>query len=102
MFYLLPETADGATVSVVFSHLTLHSENIPDIKRCGQREDEAGKQDARSNELELSVLPIVEVSCAELHKEHYEAPHLVVKARLASEEIYKILKNTKDQNTPES
>lgn len=32
----------------------------------------------------------------------YEAPHLVVKARLASEEIYKILKNTKDQNTLES
>ena len=48
----------------------LHSEYIPNIQGCGQRKEQARKQDARCYEFKLSVLAIVKVRRAELDKKH--------------------------------
>ena len=52
------------------------SNDRPDIQRCGQRENKAGKENARSCEFKLSVLSVVEVSRADLHEEKNGEDHI--------------------------
>ena len=52
------------------------SNDRPDIQRCGQCENKAGEQDARSCEFKLSVLSVVEISRADLHEEKDGEDHI--------------------------
>lgn len=52
------------------------SNDGPDIQRRGQRENKAGKKNARSCEFKLSVLSVVEVSRADLYEEKDGEDHI--------------------------
>jgi hypothetical protein len=71
----LPEEDEKETASSFHLYVLL-SDNVPDIKRRGQREDQAREQDAGSRELKLSVLPVVKVRRTYLYEKENRQDHV--------------------------
>ena len=75
------DQADDAEKNLAFEYLChmhhpLNTDNAPDVRGSGQREDEAGKENGRSCPFELTALAVVEVSGTQLDEEENGQNHV--------------------------